>query len=241
MFDSCVEIKRTKMTLRKKLSLPVAILVHASLFGLVWAYSLFGFVPLRPPSGRIGAGPCSIPLPPAQKVEQVALVEKTPAPPPETPKPRDGLVEPSEILDRIPAPAFRPPGADHLLHFIEGMPPLGGEPGRGPGLIGRGDPRPPEDPKWVGQDIRAPRVLKRVEPRYPEHARMLRKTGRVTLVLTIDAAGTVIDAKVARSTDSIFDAAALEAAWKWNFSPPTTYKGERVKVFHYVTFNFKLR
>lgn len=58
-------------------------------------------------------------------------------------------------------------------------------------------------------------------PRYPEHALAQGITGRVELLLTLDADGSVRRAEVLESTPAgVFDAAAREAAMDWKFVPP---------------------
>ena len=65
-------------------------------------------------------------------------------------------------------------------------------------------------------------------PRYPADALKEGKTGVVVLVVDIDARGAVTGMKVERSSgDARFDAAALESAAKWKFTPATK-KGRAV-------------
>ncbi|MEN6633796.1 MAG: energy transducer TonB, partial [Candidatus Polarisedimenticolia bacterium] len=60
--------------------------------------------------------------------------------------------------------------------------------------------------------------LERPEPAYPEAARRMGIEGDVVLDLSIDAAGRVVDARVARGAPPLA-AAALDAAKRWRYRP----------------------
>lgn len=77
-----------------------------------------------------------------------------------------------------------------------------------------GDPEPVDDTLPVPTHNPA--------PNYPRRAVERRIEGAVMLALTIDAAGTVIDAKVTESSgSSLLDKAALAAVKAWRFAPGT--------------------
>ena len=62
--------------------------------------------------------------------------------------------------------------------------------------------------------------LFRVQPTYPREALRAGKTGYVTVRITVDENGRVIEAKVVDSRPPrIFDAAAIKAVNKWKFKP----------------------
>jgi TonB family protein len=61
-------------------------------------------------------------------------------------------------------------------------------------------------------------ITKRVEPRYPNEARASRKTGKVTMLLTVSADGSVTDAQIIEG-DDVFISAAKDAAMQWRFNP----------------------
>ncbi|GAB3347799.1 TonB family protein [Lysobacter tyrosinilyticus] len=57
-------------------------------------------------------------------------------------------------------------------------------------------------------------------PAYPAEALAKKQDGKVVLLVDMDATGTVTGVKVERSEPAgVFDAAAVEAAWKWRFKP----------------------
>lgn len=56
-------------------------------------------------------------------------------------------------------------------------------------------------------------------PEYPQEAARKRKEGDVLLEFTVDSSGFVVDPKVVRSTDPVFDKASLEAVKKFRYAP----------------------
>jgi len=72
-------------------------------------------------------------------------------------------------------------------------------------------------PAW-GANERA--VKTRVAPVYPEIAKRMRISGEVKVEATVDAGGTVKDAK-AISGNHIFEVAAEDAVRKWKFEAGT--------------------
>jgi protein TonB len=76
-------------------------------------------------------------------------------------------------------------------------------------------------------------------PAYPPIARAARASGEVVVQVTIDECGNVIGAK-AMSGHPLLQMAAVQAAYKWRFSP-TLLENQPVKVSGTVTFNFLLQ
>jgi TonB family protein len=91
----------------------------------------------------------------------------------------------------------------------------------------------------VGGDIHPPRKVKDVPPVYPAEALNAKVQGVVLLEATVDATGTVSDAKVLRSIP-LLDQAALDAVKQWEYEP-TLLNGQPVPVVLTVTVNFTLR
>jgi protein TonB len=61
--------------------------------------------------------------------------------------------------------------------------------------------------------------LVRIEPQYPPQAQQRRLEGLVHVRFTITGAGTVRNAKVVKSTDLVFENAALRAVEQWKYQP----------------------
>ncbi|MFT4841817.1 MAG: protein TonB [Planctomycetota bacterium] len=64
----------------------------------------------------------------------------------------------------------------------------------------------------------SPRVIFRARPQVTQ-AMSKRMPCTVFIVMTVDAQGLVVEPRVVRSDDSLFDAAALEAVRRWKFEP----------------------
>jgi protein TonB len=71
----------------------------------------------------------------------------------------------------------------------------------------------------AGLSDRAPLPLVRVEPQYPPAAARRGLEGWVRVQFTISTAGSVEDALVVDSSDSVFERAALTAVSKWKYQP----------------------
>jgi protein TonB len=71
----------------------------------------------------------------------------------------------------------------------------------------------------AGLSDRAPLPLVRVEPQYPPAAARKGLEGWVRVQFTISTAGSVRDAVVVDSSDSVFERAALTAVNKWKYQP----------------------
>lgn len=88
-------------------------------------------------------------------------------------------------------------------------------------------------------DINPPRILIDAPPRYPNAALALGIGGKVVVEVFINENGFVVDAKVLSTTAPMFSQAALEAAMKWRFSPPTDKSGNNVSCSFIRAINFK--
>lgn len=84
----------------------------------------------------------------------------------------------------------------------------------GTGGAGRG-----EFALTAGLSDRAPLPLVRVEPQYPPQAARKGLEGWVKVQFTISTAGSVRDAVVVESSDSVFERAAINAVNKWKYQP----------------------
>jgi protein TonB len=71
----------------------------------------------------------------------------------------------------------------------------------------------------AGLSDRDPLPLVRVEPQYPQQARHRKLEGWVQVRFTISTAGSVRDAAVVKSSDSLFERSAIQAVNKWKYQP----------------------
>ena len=95
----------------------------------------------------------------------------------------------------------------------------GGETGDGSGTgTGEGDGN--GSGPGAGVPITPPTVINKVLPVYPPSAKMKETTGITYVTILVNASGTVDSAYVAQgSGSSVLDAAAIDAAYQWTFSP----------------------
>ena len=75
-----------------------------------------------------------------------------------------------------------------------------------------------EDTEYPKPD-QMPKLLKHVTPVYPIEMRIAGIVGRVTLVSVIDEKGDLVESSVAQSNNPWFERPALDAVFKWKFSP----------------------
>jgi protein TonB len=77
---------------------------------------------------------------------------------------------------------------------------------------------PPAAPRPLRLD-QEPEALEKVVPEYPAWAEEQGVTSRVLVMVTIDAEGKVVDARIGKSGGKDFDAAALKAARSTRYKP----------------------
>jgi TonB family protein len=85
--------------------------------------------------------------------------------------------------------------------------------------------------------VTRPEVVQRIQPRYPPELGRPRAEGIVIVDVVIDEQGCVTGAHLARSTDTSFDQATLDAIQRWVFRP-AIYQGRPVKVSYTLTTSF---
>ena len=112
------------------------------------------------------------------------------------------------------------------------------EPGTG-GFVGRGTDEdvPPEPFVPVEKD---PQIVRSVLPQYPPLALRAGLEGRVVAKLWVDRNGRVKQVVILKSTNELFNAAAVEAGMQFLFTPAYTNRGP-VAVWVSVPFRFNLR
>ncbi|HLP82528.1 MAG TPA: energy transducer TonB [Nitrosomonas sp.] len=86
---------------------------------------------------------------------------------------------------------------------------------------------------------KAPVVITRVDPKYPDVALRAGVEGKVTVSALVNENGDVIDTRIIKTSDKIFETSALDAAHLWKFSPGVS-KGKTVSVWVTIPFQFML-
>lgn len=97
------------------------------------------------------------------------------------------------------------------------------------------EPDPPETQEVEEQ----PAPVKQVNPVYPEEARAQKLEGTVFVKAIVNRDGTVRRAEIAKSDNSLFDQASLDAIRQWEFKPAMK-NGEAVAAWVTVPVRFKL-
>jgi protein TonB len=100
-------------------------------------------------------------------------------------------------------------------------------------------PPPPPEPEMFFAFDTYPVVIESAKPKYPELARKAEVEGMVTVMVTIDESGRVINAWIANSDAPILNDAAVEAAYKFRFSP-AKQREVPVKATISIPFRFSL-
>ncbi|MGQ9602778.1 MAG: energy transducer TonB [bacterium] len=99
-------------------------------------------------------------------------------------------------------------------------------------------PPPPEPEMFLAFDT-YPQVVQSAKPKYPELARKAEVEGIVVVMVTIDETGKVIRAWIGESSAEILNEAALEAAYKFKFTP-AMQRDVPVKATISIPFRFSL-
>jgi TonB family protein len=219
------------------------------------------WLPGQGPGGGGGGGgnkmkepPRAAELPGKEKITVPAIKPPTPEVKVE-PKIEPPLIEPVNIPAKTLAAATESlPGlvdAPTVPTLSQGSGSLGGAgtgggsgigPGTGSGLgpgsgggTGGGVYRP-------GNGVTTPRALVTVKPAYTSDAMRAKVQGIVAVQCIVQPDGTVTDARVVRSLDSVFglDQEALKAARQWKFAPGLRF-GQPVPVEILIELQFSIR
>lgn len=172
--------------------------------------------PVSPP------GPSAPPVRPPPRIFEADLNDPTPATDPDEPqKPRKGsdeVLRPEQEERLSPEPGdwvvplkpFRPGPVQITDRIVPGLP---GVPG--------GD-----DDGGSGWTIiphhlldNPPQTRSQVSPLYPAEARSAGLTGEVLVEFLVGEDGRVLDARVLRATNPVFESPTLRAVQKWRFEP----------------------
>jgi bla regulator protein BlaR1 len=96
------------------------------------------------------------------------------------------------------------------------------------------------EPLRVEGDVKRPEALHTTPPVYPKEARKEKLEGMTVVKSVIDEQGQVNDPIVEKSSGHpSLDQAAVDSVSTWKFKP-ATLNGEPVKVYYWLTINFKL-
>lgn len=214
----------------------VPVIVATAFHALVF----FGF-----PSGSadpVAPTPPGPVLPPLPRITYDLDLETPPLPSSDEPKQPKGTPEYRPIQDETivntPVDWAIPPGpAPRVPVDITPMIPIGPI----------GDPDGDENAEWKENVVinvkfldNTPRARVQVAPVYPHEAKSAGLTGEVVVDFVVDENGRVIQARVVKSSNSIFDAPTLRAVGKWRFEPGLkTGRPVRFRMIAPVVFNLE--
>jgi TonB family protein len=160
------------------------------------------------------------------------------------------------VTNGIPVPVPDADATDNTLgtqNQLNGVNPLDPRLKNDPGVIVRivpdtmpqpavdtGNADIPEPGKFV-KTSRKPEVVRLQAPEYPDHCRILGIEGVATVNLLLNRNGSIMDARVARSSGNAeLDSAAVKAGRKCEFTPALGNRLQPVRVWVAVPFSFKL-
>lgn len=242
-----------QQTKRYGISLAVTVLCHVG--AALWL-GIAGFLFLKPPvsqepieivlntgGGQAGGGQKALPSPVEETAEDVTedfpIMEKQ----------EDPVVE--EVFHRTTVPdtnASSLPSGTEMAASLSGA---GSGSGSGEGDAtgqgadegegsGQGDGE--GSGSQSGVPVTPPSVVSYVEPDYPGRAMLDGTSGVVQVRITVNASGGVDAVSVSGSSGSAaLDRAAVEAVYRWTFSPALDTHGQPMACTIYLPVNFKIR
>lgn len=216
---------------RKWYTIPLSLLVHASIFAALIVAPLIA-------TGELPS--------PARLMPSYVAAEVVPSPPPPAPaaRPPKNVATADPGIAPVAAPTTIGPETgivpeQAVVHtgsvenLVEGL-------GSGV-LIEQPPPAPtpaPVEPVRPGGNIKPPERVRSAPPTYPTIAKINRVEGVVIIEAIIGVDGRVDQARVIRSAP-LLDEAALEAVRTWQYTP-TLLNGRPTPVIMTVTVQFKL-
>ena len=98
------------------------------------------------------------------------------------------------------------------------------------------------DNTGAGEPVQPPRLISRVQPDYPSSARQNSVEVTTYVLLLVSAGGDVESVSVSNSSGSgALDAAAVDAAYQWEFVPAKDERGRAVRCYVSLPITFRLR
>ena len=236
--DALLESRKDRRPGGRRLSLPVAIGLHAAVLGaFVGASAWFTGEAPEPAIPILFPSAAAAPPPPGGGGEPVRTRRMARSDSAARPMQRP-VALPTESAP-APSEAPEPPEAGPGEEQPGGGPNSGVDGGTGPPRVGPVGPEGGGEILPVGGDVRAPVLLERVEPDYPEPARRARIQGTVILEAIITTSGAVQEIRVLKPLHPLLDEAAARAVREWRYRP-ATLGGRFVPVYLTVTVRFSL-
>ena len=248
---------------RKRYGISLAVTILCHMGAALWL-GMAGFLFLKPPVSQepieiildtggeqAGGGQKSLSSP----VEETAETEHASLATKEDEPMAEDVTEDVPIMERQENPAEEevyhrvvlPDTADSFsASGTETTASLSGE-GSGSGSgSGEGDATGPGDGAGSGSQggvpVTPPSIVSYVEPDYPGRAMLDGTSGVVQVRITVNASGGVDAVSVSGSSGSAaLDRAAVDAVYRWTFSPALDTRGQPMACTIYLPVNFKIR
>jgi len=241
LFEDLIDSDRVKHGTRQSTTVPMSLLLHLVVAGLIIVVPLLVGSQLPEPQAGVKAffaeplsAPAAPPPPPPPAPAPAVAPKVQPKPVPR----EDKFVAPVDIPQQIKPEEGLDLGAQGgTTGGVEGGVP-GGVVGGVVGGLPDAPPPPPQKAVRVGGQIKEPKKLKDAKPVYPQIATQARVQGVVILECTLSPQGKVTEVKVLRGIP-LLDQAAIDAVKQWVYTP-TLLNGVPVPVIMTVTVNFKL-
>lgn len=248
-----------QQTKRYGISLAVTVLCHVG--AALWL-GMAGFLFLKPPvsqepieivlntgGGQAGGGQKALPSPVEETAEMdhpsLSTQEEEPTAEdvteyfPIMEKQEDPVVE--EVFHRTTLPDTKASSSASGTEMAASLSGAGSGSGSGEGS-GQGDGDGEGSGSQSGVPVTPPSVASYVEPDYPGRAMLDGTSGVVQVRITVNATGGVDAVSVSGSSGSAaLDRAAVEAVYRWTFSPALDTHGQPMACTIYLPVNFKIR
>lgn len=246
-----------QQTKRYGISLAVTVLCHVG--AALWL-GMAGFLFLKPPvsqepieivlntgGGQAGGGQKALPSPVEETAEMdhpsLSTQEEEPTAEdvtedfPIMEKQEDPVVE--EVFHRTTVPDTKASSSASGTEMAASLSGAGSGSGSGEGS-GQGDGE--GSGSQSGVPVTPPSVVSYVEPDYPGRAMLDGTSGVVQVRITVNASGGVDAVSVSGSSGSAaLDRAAVDAVYRWTFSPALDTHGQPMACTIYLPVNFKIR
>lgn len=236
-----------QQTKRYGISLAVTVLCHVG--AALWL-GMAGFLFLKPPvsqepieivlntgGGQAGGGQKALPSP----VEETAEMDH----------PSLSTQEVEEVFHRTTLPDTKASSSASGTEMAASLSGAGSGSGSGEGDAtgqgadegeGSGQGEGEGSGSQSGVPVTPPSVVSYVEPDYPGRAMLDGTSGVVQVRITVNASGGVDAVSVSGSSGSAaLDRAAVEAVYRWTFSPALDTHGQPMACTIYLPVNFKIR
>jgi protein TonB len=235
--ETLIECRKNQAAGKRWFSVPVSVIAHAAVFGMVIGFSYWSLEALPPPPSRepywgvkvsFGPPPATIRRQKSNRAVEAARPTKI-----------EPLTTEPVITDQSGVGSNETLAGDSSNDSasVDGI--EGGLPG-GVGVgFGSEFGSVEQDPIVMNAEVQKPVLIKKVIPVYPPAALRGRIQGVVLLQAVISKTGSVEDVTLLQSTNRLLTQAAIDAVKQWEYKP-ALLQGRPVRVYFNVTVEFRI-